>query len=72
MVGSGHIVPPHVKIALQTVFVNFFHTTHQIYVYTLMVYLAMELNTFKNVDLMAIQSFDPQARIFNWPKFRKL
>ena len=31
-VGGGHIVPPHVKTALRTVFANFFHTTHQIYI----------------------------------------
>jgi hypothetical protein len=29
--GGGQRVPPHVKIAFRTVFANFFHTTHQMY-----------------------------------------
>ena len=29
------------------------------------VYVAWEHSSFKNVDLVAIQSFDPQAVIFN-------
>ena len=29
---GGHIVAPHVKIAFRTVFANFFHTTHQMYI----------------------------------------
>ena len=36
------------------------------------VHVAWEHYIFKNVDLVAIQSFDPQARIFNWPIFSKL
>ena len=36
------------------------------------VYVAWEHSSFKNVDLVAIQSFDPQAQIFNRPIFGNL
>jgi hypothetical protein len=29
---GGQIRPPHVKMAFRTVFANFFHTTHQMYI----------------------------------------
>ena len=63
---SSELVPPHVKIALMTVFTNLFHTTHQNKVLA-----AWEHCIFKNVDLVAIQSSDPQAWIFKWPIFNK-
>jgi hypothetical protein len=36
------------------------------------VHVAWQHSSFKNVDLVAIQSFDPQARIFNWQIFGKV
>ena len=39
--------------------------------YTLKVNLACEHSRFKNMDLVAIQHSDPQARILNSPVFEK-
>ena len=41
-------------------------------IYTMKVHVAWEHSNFKNVDLVAIQYSDPQARICNWPIFDKL
>ena len=49
-----------------------FFSYHPSNIYTMKVYVAWEHSSFKNVDLVAIQSFDPQARIFNWPIFGKV
>jgi hypothetical protein len=46
----------------------FADTTHQIYMYI----EGCEHSSFKNVDLVAIQSSDPQAQTFNWPIFGKV
>ena len=48
-------------------FCQFFHTTYQIY--TIKVHVAWEHSSFKNVDLVVIQSSDPRAWIFNWSIF---
>ena len=45
---------------------------HPLNMYTIKVQLAWERPSFKNVDLVFIQSSDPQARIFNRPIFGKL
>ena len=68
---GGHIVPPHVKIAMRTVFAKNFHTTDRI-IYKMKVYVAWEHSSFNNVDLVAIQTVDTQARILNWLIFGKL
>jgi hypothetical protein len=43
------------------------YTTHHIYIHTMKVYVVCEHSSFKNVDMVAIQSLDPQARILNRP-----
>jgi hypothetical protein len=73
--GGGNIVPPFVKNALQTVFailyfILFLYQPSNIY--TMKVHVAWEHSGFKKVDLVAIQSSDPQVGIFNWPILRKV
>jgi hypothetical protein len=44
---------------------------HQSNIYTMKVHVTWEHSSFKNVDLVAIKSFDHQAQIFNLLIFGK-
>ena len=71
--GGGAHSAPHINFALRTV-LGIFFPYHPSNIYTMKVHVAWEHSSFKNVDLVAvtIQSFDPQARVFNWRIFGKV
>ena len=68
LMSGGGTQYPLLDIALWTVFGQFvlYHLSNT---YTIKVYEAQGHPSFKNVDMVAIQSSDTQARIFNWPNF---
>jgi hypothetical protein len=66
VVGGGANSAPNMNIASRTVFSNFPSN-----IYTMKVHVGWEHSSFKNLDLVAIQSFDPQAEIFNFLIFGK-
>ena len=61
---------------IEIVIVRITNTNYKYYhpsnIYTMKVHVAWDHSSFKNVDLVAIQSSDPQAQIFNWPIFGKV
>ena len=70
-VGGGADSAPPCENCFSDCFCQFF-PYHPSNVYTMKVHVAWEHSSFKNVDLVAIQSFDPQAQIFNLSIFGKI
>ena len=57
-------------IALWTVFACLFFIPAMNCIF-IEVHVAWDHSNFQNVDLVAIQTFDPQAQTFDWPIFDK-
>ena len=69
-VGGADSAPP-CENGFSDCFCQFF-LYHPSNVYTMKVHVAWEHSSFKNVELVAIQSFDSQAQIFNLSIFGKI
>jgi uncharacterized protein YkuJ len=69
--GGGAETAPQCEICFSDCFCQFvpYHPSN---VYTMKVHVAWEHSSFKNVDLVAIQSFETQAQIFNLSIFGKI
>ena len=69
-VGGADSAPPCENCSSDC-FCQFF-PYHPSNVCTMKVHVAWEHSSFKNVDLVAIKSFDPQAQIYNLSIFGKI